>query len=911
MPAHNRPLRVLHLEDNDRDAERVRECLDQFGLPAEIDRVGEQRAFADRLKASRYDLILSDYQAAPAFPGLPALKRAREAQPNTPFLFVAGALGEEIAAEAAQSGARGYVRKDRLGRLPIVVEHVLAHPREQDANHRAAEILANIAEAFLLLDAEGRITTVNPAFERLLATSSEAVVGRLPYEVLSQTRGPRIDLEIQHALAHREPLEFDTLLTPPGRWFSARVTPIPEGGLALFLHDIDASKRDEQALVDRELRYRLVADISRDVIYDWDLVSDHLIWSDGLTFRFGHQKDAVIPEISWWYDHIHPDDLERIAESIRRHLFSGQERWEGEYRFRRADGSYAPVHDRAWCLRDASGEMVRMVGTMLDLTEHNRVREALRDAEDRFALVRRSCGVGFWYSDLPFDALLWDDLVKSHFFIPPDAEVTKQLAYSRIHPDDRLAVRNAVALAIERHEPYDFDHRTVDPHTGAVRWLRAIGRTTYGDDGIPRRFDGITLDVTAERLAAQERERLLQAAQQARDEAQAANDMKDEFLATLSHELRSPLCAIVGWIPILRANPGDASLLEEGLEVIHRNARAQSQLIEDLLDISRIVSGKLALEVHRVRLQDIIEAAIATVMPAAAARGVQIQHRLDPLASPVSGDSSRLQQVVWNLLSNAIKFTPQSGTVQVLLQRVDPNLEIQVADSGQGIRPDFLPYVFDRFRQADGSTTRRFSGLGLGLAIVKHLVEMHGGTVRAQSPGEGQGATFIVSLPIAASHPAPVVRDPTEGPPRTLPSDDHCACDLRGLRALVLDDEPDARTLLRRVLLHRGIEVEVAGSVPDALELVDSFQPGVIVSDVGIPDQDGYDFIRQVRAQHPARKLPAIALTAFARDEDRIKALRAGFQIHLAKPVQPGELIAVIANLTDRNGYASPAIDGP
>jgi signal transduction histidine kinase/ActR/RegA family two-component response regulator len=401
--------------------------------------------------------------------------------------------------------------------------------------------------------------------------------------------------------------------------------------------------------------------------------------------------------------------------------------------------------------------------------------------------------------------------------------------------------------------------------------------------------------------SAEERDQLYRAAEEARAEAEAANRMKDEFLATLSHELRTPLNAIVGWARILRSGKVGEADMEEGLSAIERNSQVQARIIEDLLDLSRIISGNLRLEVQRLNLIDIIEAALVAVMPAATGKGIRIHKLFDSLAGPVMGDAARLQQVVWNLLSNAVKFTPKDGKVQVLLERVNSHVEVSVVDTGMGIRPEFLPHVFDRFRQADATTTRRYGGLGLGLAIVKQLVEMHGGTVRAKSPGEGQGATFTVTLPIAVVHPDLPEREKPR--PREAEAEDYCQDGaLKGLKVLVVDDEPDARQLIRRVLVECEAEVALASSAAEALELVESFAPNVIVSDIGMPGEDGYDLIRQVRANRPARELPAAALTAFARVEDRKRALRAGFQTHVAKPVDPEELTAVIASLAGRTG---------
>jgi PAS domain S-box-containing protein len=412
----------------------------------------------------------------------------------------------------------------------------------------------------------------------------------------------------------------------------------------------------------------------------------------------------------------------------------------------------------------------------------------------------------------------------------------------------------------------------------------------------------VARDITERKCAEVERERLLAAAQAATADAESANRMKDDFLATLSHELRTPLNAIVGWAKILRSGAADAEDIEEGLAAIDRNSQAQTQIVEDLLDISRIISGKLRLDVQRLALTDIIDAALATVLPAANAKEIRVHKVLDSLAGPVSGDAARLQQVVWNLLANAVKFTPKGGQVQVLLERVNSHVEISVIDTGIGIQPEFLPHVFDRFRQGDASTTRRHAGLGLGLAIVKQLVEMHGGSIRAKSPGEGQGATFTLMLPITVVHPERSEPQKARPKERDATADACPDGDLAGLRVLVVDDEPDARQLLRRVLTDSQAEVAVASSSAEALAVIGAFRPDVIVCDIGMPEQDGYDLIHRVRANPATKDIPAAALTAFARPEDRKRSLMAGFQTHVAKPVDPAELKAVVASLAFRTG---------
>ena len=411
----------------------------------------------------------------------------------------------------------------------------------------------------------------------------------------------------------------------------------------------------------------------------------------------------------------------------------------------------------------------------------------------------------------------------------------------------------------------------------------------------------IARDITERKQAEVEREQLLANERHALERAEVEARMKDEFLAILSHELRTPLNAIFGWANILRTsdNPEEIS---EGLEVIERNARAQTKIIEDLLDMSRIISGKVRLDVQRVDLLSVINSAIESVKPMAAAKQIRLTSVLDPLASPVSGDPARLQQILWNLLTNALKFTPKGGRVHVVLERVNSHVEISVNDTGSGIAPDFLPYVFDRFRQADASTTREQRGLGLGLAIVKNLVELHGGNVRAKSPGINKGSTFAIVLPMVMVN---IEADPNRQHPRAVTEElVEDRLDLHGVRVLAVDDEADARHLIKRILSGCGAQVETADSGAASLRFLRKGKPHVLIMDIGMPNEDGYEAIRKVRqlTSEEGGKVPAIALTAFARSEDRRRAILNGFQMHIAKPVEPSELIAMVASLAGRTG---------
>jgi len=429
---------------------------------------------------------------------------------------------------------------------------------------------------------------------------------------------------------------------------------------------------------------------------------------------------------------------------------------------------------------------------------------------------------------------------------------------------------------------------------GTPKWWDVLVTPIRDDRGTVTRLLSIWRDITEQKRADEERNQLLERERQARSDAEHAMQMKDEFLATLSHELRTPLNSIVGWIGVLKQDQSRETL-RKAIDVIDRNSRRQAQMIDDLLDVSRIVSGTLPLAVHAVNLVSVIDEVVVSARAAADAKGVHLTTAYD--GDPdVIGDRARLQQVVWNLVINAIKFTSRDGIVNVSLHIVDEYAEIEVTDDGQGIAPELLPHIFERFLQGDSSSTRRHGGLGLGLAIVKNLVEMHGGSVKASSAGPGRGAVFTVTLPLrrSAREHAP---ESTDRSPRSKPL-------LADVVVMVVDDEADARDLVQRLLEDAGARVSACDTAQAALQTIqDGLVPDVIVSDVAMPDQDGYDFMKRVRQmQSPMSSVPAAALTALARVADRRRALLAGYQTHLTKPVDPTELVATVANLAGRSG---------
>lgn len=536
-----------------------------------------------------------------------------------------------------------------------------------------------------------------------------------------------------------------------------------------------------------------------------------------------------------------------------------------------------------------------------EIEDRRQTEAALRQTEEWLRLAQQAGGVGTFAWDLVTRHARVSETYRSIFGLPPDREWTNWHEwYSTVHPEDRDWMETHIAT-IHQAPTGSAKYRILRPD-GEVRWVHYTGRIERGPDNRPVRLTGTVQDITARKEAEVERETLLQSERAARAEAERANRLKDEFLSIVSHELRTPLAAMLGYAQLLQTGKLDPQQWDSSLASIVRNGRAQSQIIDDLLDMSRIVAGKIKLDVREVYLGDVIQAAVETVRPAADARHIRLETQLDADASPVLGDFDRLQQVVWNLLSNAVKFTPNDGTVRVSLERVDDShVEVRVSDTGSGIAVEFLPYVFDRFRQAEGATSRHHGGLGLGLAIVKQLVELHGGTVSADSGGDGQGATFQIRLPVLVlqNQRLPGQRSGAESIHRPGP-----VADLTGLRLLVVDDEPDAREVVAQFLSGCGAEVALASSAREALELFSQMDPSGLISDIGMPGMDGYELIQAVRSLPASRggNIPAVALTAFARAEDRKRSLLAGFQAHVTKPVDPGELVAAIASLVGRTG---------
>jgi PAS domain S-box-containing protein len=495
--------------------------------------------------------------------------------------------------------------------------------------------------------------------------------------------------------------------------------------------------------------------------------------------------------------------------------------------------------------------------------------------------------------DLNSIIISWNSAAERMFGYTAAEAVGKSIRM--IIPPDRQSEEDTVLARIRSGEPIDHYETIRMRKDGVLFPISLTVSPIYDDSGTVIGASKIARDISETTRLAQENARLFA-------EAQDANRMKDDFLAVLSHELRTPLNAIVGYSRLLRGGLMPATEVQRAFETLERNANSLTRIVEDVLDVSRIVSGKIRLNVQAVELAVVVDNAVTTMQPAADAKGVRLQTLVDPRVGPISGDPDRLQQVVWNLVSNAVKFTPKGGRVQVVLERINSYVELVVSDTGVGITPEFLPHVFDRFRQADSGPTRKSGGLGLGLAIVRHLVELHGGSVHADSGGADKGATFTLRFPLMV-----IKRDAAE-PRREHPLVEQLIpltslADLRGVRVMAVDDEPDALGLMRLVLETAGAEVITESSPLTALATIATVKPHVLVVDLGMPEIDGYDFITRLRASTDAgvRDIPAAALTAFARTEDRTRALQSGFEMHLAKPVDPAELVASVATLVRRS----------
>jgi len=678
-------------------------------------------------------------------------------------------------------------------------------------------------------------------------------------------------------------------------------------------------KRVEVALAEKELRLRESQAIAHLGSFHWDVAVNTFTWSDELYRIYG--LDPSKPGITYetYLKQVQTDDRVQVRQVLEQSVAS-REAFGHEYRIIRPTGEERWVFAQGRPVLDADGSLVALQGVCQDITDRKRDEEAMRESEKRArrTLVEQMlAGVVEVAADGKFK------MVNQRFCEITgyaEAELLEIGPADILHPDDADRILGLKRRLLETSESYGAEHRFLRKD-GSDVWVNSHVAPVRDAQGNVEKAVAVLIDITDRKRAEREREQLLKQEKAARAEAQAANQSKDEFLAMVSHELRSPLNSILGYARLLRGGVTDAGQIKQAVGIIERNGRMQLQLIEDLLDTARIISGKLKLDVQQAPLVAVITAALDTVRPAAQAKDIELISDLDPQAGDITGDLNRLQQVVWNLLSNAIKFTPRSGRVELRMKSVDDHIRVSVSDTGKGIDPEFMPFVFERFRQSDSSSARRFGGLGLGLSLVKQLVELHGGTVEAASEGPGRGATFTVTLPQRAAqtetsdteHPRPApneVRMEATIPLDQVPS-------LAGVRVLVVDDQEEARELLKVSLGECGAEVIAVSSGVEALAVLadppGGERPDVLILDINMPDEDGYKVLERVRALEAERgvpqssRIPAVALTALGRSEDRLKAFAAGFRMHVAKPVEPAELAVVIASVVERLSVGTSA----
>jgi PAS domain S-box-containing protein len=820
--------------------------------------------------------------------------------------------------------------------------------RAREAQLRA--IIDNSSAFIFVKDLEGRYLKVNRGYELVRGMTEAEMKGKTDYDLYPKDIADGVHKNDEEVIAANKPIQFEETVPFSDGFHHFVSVKFPLSGddgkpyaVCGISTDITDRQKVEQALQAADERLKLAMEAGEIGTFDWNIRTNEVFWSEPSMATFGTPSGASQGVYHDWAKRLHPGDLQVIEERLQEVLKKKGRHWLAEYRLA-DDGTTRQrwVRSQGHIVYDFQGEPVRMIGANIDISDRRQAeaeretllaREQVARAETEHAAerIRRLQAVtDSALGHFVMKDFLLETLARVRELIEVDAatillptEDGRSLVVRAVAGYDGGIIGRSVpigeglagTIAANRAPLIVEDlsqskvmnpilRERVRSLIGAPMLVegRLVG-VIHADSFTARHFndsDLRLLQLAADRIAlAIEQARLYEVEQQARRQAEEANRMKDEFLALVSHELRSPLNAMLGYARLLRYGPLDEQKVSKTVDVIERSGKAQIQLIEDLLDTARIISGKLHLDVGPVDLASVIDGAVQTIYPAADGRHIAIQTDLDPNVGQITGDTERLQQVIWNLLSNSVKFTPRGGRIDIRLERIDPHICVTVSDTGKGIHSDFLPYVFDRFRQADSSSTRRYGGLGLGLALVKYLVELHGGTVEAFSAGESKGTTFTVLLPVRA------VFSPLEGEGVPVSSLRLQKSTLAGVRALVVDDEEDARELVKTVLAQHGADVVAACSAAEAFALMTApcnKPPDVIVSDLGMPDEDGYSLLRRVRHWERAHHVytPAVALTAYGRSEDRMRALMAGFQMHVAKPVEPGELAIVVASVLSR-----------
>jgi len=757
-----------------------------------------------------------------------------------------------------------------------------------------AAALEGAGVGIVVLDSDRRIVTANSAFCELLGYANDeladADVTHDEASFQELLAGTRTRYTIDKRYRHKSGAEV---------WGRVTVTRLRDENVAIaVVEDITERRGIEEAADDvrrAHERYALVAQATNDVIWDWDAEHGTIVWNDALQTMFGYAPAQIDNRLQWWDSHLHPDDRERVVNGINGIIEKGGSSWTDEYRFERADGSFTEVLDRGYIARSEDGTPIRMIGAMLDVTERKRAERIATFMAEASAVLASSLE---YHATLARVAGMTVPLLADSCFVDLRTTGDNCERLAAMHDGDAGLFADLVREVVVSGTPRLLEHiDAANPlHASGIRSALIVPLVVVSSD---RPLGALTLAMSHSKRVLAERDRRVvedvarraaMAIEHARlyDDAQKANLAKDEFLAILSHELSTPLTIILGWSGILSRDDVSQEEMLRGVESIRAGALAQAQLIDDVLDLSRVTTGKLRLDVQPVSIGQLVADSLTAVRVAAAAKRIELIAPDTTTAVTVLGDENRLRQVIWNLLTNAIKFTPAGGRVTVSLENTPGTVRLIVTDTGRGIAREFLAHVFEPFRQADASTTRVHGGLGLGLAIVRYLVEGHGGTVSAFSDGVDQGARFIVELPSVATSTSFVGA-----------TNRKVNAELAGVRILFVDDQPDARELAGVIFASAGAETTIASSAKEALDALERNPIDIIVADIGMPDVDGYALIAEIRKRDAlaGRRTPAIAATAYRGQEDRARVLAAGFDAYLKKPMDAAMLTATVAGV--------------
>ncbi len=778
-----------------------------------------------------------------------------------------------------------------------IVRDITERKQTEKATAHLAAIVESSDDAIISKNLRGIITTWNKGAEKIFGYKSGEVIGKsidilFPFYRIDEeplileriSRGEKID-HYETIRLRKDRTEVDISLT---------ISPILDKsgkiiGASKIARDISGRKRTEESLRENQAMLSLAMKSSRMGVWERNVKTGEVYWSEELEKIFGLEKGAFAKTRTSFYDLMHADDRKRTLEEIDRAVVEHRD-YTVEFRFIHADNSIHWMEGRGQAIYNDLDEPVKLYGIGIDITERKRADQVLQESENRFRMMSDNAPMLVWMSGTDklrtYFNQTWLDFTGRAM-----AEEIGDGWIRGIYPKDYEQCLKTYKNSFDARKEFEMEYR-LRHFNGDYCWVIDRGVPLFTPEGVFKGYIGSCVDVTERKESELRREDILRREHAARLEAEAASRAKDEFLSVLSHELRTPLNSMFGWIRMLRAGMLNEERTVQAFEVIERNVRLQNNLIEDLLDVSRIITGKMRIETERVDFVSIINSSVEAARPAADAKNISLTVETESDSQIVSGDATRLQQIVGNLINNAIKFTPQNGIVSLELKRADGKIRLEVRDSGIGISKEFLPMIFDRFKQADSTTKRAHSGLGLGLTIVKNLTELHYGTIKALSDGDNSGATFVVEFP-------PYIQAEVDFNAKIEKFIGQTDEALNGVEVLLVDDDCDSLLPLQMLLESQKANVECADSAQAALDKLSEKNFDILISDIGMPDMDGYELLSKVRqsANGDGTQIPAIALTAYASTQDRQRALAAGFQYHLAKPIDFDRFLSAIKSL--------------